>query len=180
MSFLHLLSLLTGHSISCKPSLSTNIPLFIKYIFCCEPSVSIQPNLSNEHSVSDVCKTEPLQEHCVMTEPLSIPCMTDLLSIVPCTCSWVAEHSVVSEPSVFKEDISAIEPVYPRWIPSFYMYVHCSIWRCAYPHACYFSTAIYSLCILTGVCCAVLVVFCSGVSRIFGRGVLITVLLERW
>ena len=59
MSFLHLLSLLTGHSVSCKPSLSTNIPLFIKYSFCCEPSVSIQPNMSNEHFVSDVCTTEP-------------------------------------------------------------------------------------------------------------------------
>ena len=100
MSFLRVLSLLTGHSISCKPSLSTNIPLIIKYFFCCEPSVSIQPNLSNEHCVSDVCKTEPLQEHCVLTKPLSIPCMTDLLSIASCICSWVAERFVVSEPSV--------------------------------------------------------------------------------
>ena len=49
-------------------------PLIFFYSFCCEPSVSIQPNLSNEHSVSDICKTQPLQEHCVMTEPLSIPC----------------------------------------------------------------------------------------------------------
>ena len=84
-AFLHLLTLLTEHSISCKPSLSPNIP---RIFFCCEPSVSIQPNLSKEHFVSDVCKTDPL----------SIPCMTDLLSIVSFTCSWVAERSVMSEP----------------------------------------------------------------------------------
>ena len=51
VSFLHLLSLVTGHSVSCKPSPSTNIPLFTKHSFCYEPSVSTQPNLSNENSV---------------------------------------------------------------------------------------------------------------------------------
>ena len=53
--------------------------------------MSTQPNLSNENS--DFC----------MAEPLSI-----------ILCSRVAEHSVMSEPSVFGKDISAIEPVYPR------------------------------------------------------------------
>ena len=51
VSFLHLLSLLAGQSVSCKPSPSISIPLFTEHSFCYEPSMSTQPNLSNELSV---------------------------------------------------------------------------------------------------------------------------------
>ena len=161
MSFLRVLSLLTGHSISCKPSLSR--PLISLWL------------LSILFVVSLLCPFS-------LTCPMSIVCQTFVrLSLCRSIASWlshwafhawliywalchvhVAESlSVLSCLSLLFQGghfcnracISTVNSVL------LHVYVHCSIWRCAYPHACYFSTAIYSLCTLAGVCCAVLVVF---------------------